>query len=104
MNRSKTPSSDRDGELLGPRPAAQGVRSGGPEPDSWVETIEAKARIIHCELLAARELAVRLGKDPDLISAPYFELLARLYRDEFPYALLPDHADLAACSKTDTPP
>ena len=62
----------------------------------WIDIIEGKARIIHRELLAARELAVQLGKDPEPISTPYFELLARLYRDEFPYASLADHADLVA--------
>ena len=51
---------------------------------SWIDIVEGKARIINRELLAARELAVQLGKDPELVSTPYFELLARLYRDEFP--------------------
>ena len=31
----------------------------------WIDIIEGKARIIHRELLAARELAVQLGKDPE---------------------------------------
>ncbi len=63
---------------------------------SWIESIERQARIIHRELLAARELAVRVGRDPDEIGAPYFEMLARLYREDFPYASLADHADLVA--------
>ena len=63
---------------------------------SWIDIVEGKARIIHRELLAARELAVQLGKDPELISTPYFELLGTLYRDEFPYASLADQADLVA--------
>ncbi|MCP9915238.1 hypothetical protein [Cyanobium sp. ATX 6F1] len=62
----------------------------------WIDATEGKARIIHQELLAARELAVRMGKDPDEISSPYFELLAKLYRDDFPIAFLADHSDLVA--------
>lgn len=62
----------------------------------WIDSIERKARIIHRELQAARELAVSVGRDPDAISAPYFEMLARLYREDFPYASLADNADLVA--------
>jgi hypothetical protein len=62
----------------------------------WIESVERQARIIHRELLAARELAVRVGRDPDEISAPYFEMLATLYREDFPYASLADQADLVA--------
>lgn len=35
----------------------------------WIDAIEGKARIIHQELLAARELAVRMGKNPDEIGS-----------------------------------
>ena len=62
----------------------------------WIDAIEGKARIIHQELLAARELAKRMGKDPDEISSPYYELLANLYRDDYPFASLADHSDLVA--------
>jgi len=43
----------------------------------WIDSIEQKARIIHRELQAARELATSVGRDPDAISVPYFEMLAR---------------------------
>ena len=37
---------------------------------SWIDAIEAKARIIHQELQAARELAKRMDQEPgDITSA-----------------------------------
>jgi hypothetical protein len=63
---------------------------------NWINSVEQQARILHRELLAARELAMRVGRDPDEISTPYFEMLAKLYREEFPYASLADQADLVA--------
>lgn len=63
---------------------------------SWIDTIEAKARIIHQELQAARELALRMGQEPDAISGPYLDMLAKLYREDFAYASLADSADLVA--------
>lgn len=46
---------------------------------SWIKAIEARALIIHQELQAARELAVRMGQEPDVISGPYLDMLAKLY-------------------------
>lgn len=63
---------------------------------SWIDAIEAKARIIHQELQSARELAVRMGQEPDAISGPYLDMLAKLYREDFAYASLADQADLVA--------
>ena len=34
----------------------------------WIDAIEAKARIIHQELQAARELARRMGQEPEAIT------------------------------------
>jgi len=62
----------------------------------WIADIEAKARIIHLELQAAMELARRMGHDPDALAAPYFEMLAKVYRDDFALACLADHSDLVA--------
>ena len=62
----------------------------------WIEAIEAKARIIHQELQAARELARRMGQEPEEITSAYLEMLAKLYREDFSYALLADNADLIA--------
>jgi hypothetical protein len=62
----------------------------------WIDAIEAKARIIHQELQAARELARRMGQEPETISGPYLEMLAKLYREDFSYALLAENADLIA--------
>jgi hypothetical protein len=63
---------------------------------SWIDAIEAKARIIHQELQSARELARRVGQEPEEISGAYLEMLAKLYREDFSYALLADNADLIA--------
>ena len=62
----------------------------------WINAIEAKARIIHQELQSARELALRMGQEPDAISGPYLDMLAKLYREDFAYASLADQADLVA--------
>jgi hypothetical protein len=62
----------------------------------WIDAIEAKARIIHQELQSARELARRMGQEPEEITSAYMEMLAKLYREDFPYALLADNADLIA--------
>ncbi len=63
---------------------------------SWIEAIEARALIIHQELQTARALAVRMGQEPDAISGPYLDMLAKLYREDFAYASLADQADLVA--------
>ena len=63
---------------------------------SWTDAVESKARIIHQELQAAMELAKRMGQDPEKIASPYYAMLARLYREEYPIASLADHADLVA--------
>ncbi|WP_186471735.1 hypothetical protein [Synechococcus sp. BMK-MC-1] len=63
---------------------------------SWIKAIEARALIIHQELQAARALAVRMGQEPDAISGPYLDMLAKLYREDFAYASLADQADLVA--------
>ena len=62
----------------------------------WIDAIEAKALIIHRELQSARELARRMGQEPEVITSAYLEMLAKLYREDFSYALLADNADLIA--------
>ena len=62
----------------------------------WTESVEAKARIIHGQLAAARALASRNRIDPTEVERPYLDLLNRLYRDEFQFALLVDSSDLVA--------
>ena len=63
---------------------------------AWTETVEAKARIIHGQISAARALAERNGYDPDKVDGPYFELLGKLYRDEYLFGQLVDESDLVA--------
>lgn len=63
---------------------------------AWTETVEAKARIIHGQISAARALAERNGYDPDKVDGPYIELLGKLYRDEYLFAQLVDESDLVA--------
>lgn len=63
---------------------------------AWIETVEAKARIIHGQISAARALAERNGYDPDKVDGPYLELLGQLYRDEYLFAQLVDGSDLVA--------
>lgn len=63
---------------------------------AWTETVEAKARIIHGQISAARALAERNGYDPDKVDGPYLELLGQLYRDEYLFAELVDNSDLVA--------
>lgn len=63
---------------------------------SWLDAMEARARLIHQEILGAQELARRAGADPQAFTEPLYEELARFYRDNFSYALLADNADLIA--------
>ena len=58
--------------------------------------MESKAQIIHEQLSAARKIAEDNGADPKPITAPYLELLRRLYEDEFAFANLADSSDLVA--------
>lgn len=62
----------------------------------WIDAVESKARVIHEQLSVARRLAESTGENPDLISAPYLELLRKLYEDEFAFAHLADTSDLVA--------
>ncbi len=63
---------------------------------AWTEALEAKARIIHGQLAAARDLAIRNSESADGIETHYFDLLNALYSDEFPFAQLMDSSDLVA--------
>ena len=62
--------------------------------NEWTEAVEAKARIIHEQLAAARAIAERNGSSADEITQPYLDLLGSLYRDEFVFAQLIDTSDL----------
>ena len=62
----------------------------------WTEAVESKAQIIHEQLSAARKVAEDNGGDPEHISAPYLELLRKLYEDEYVFAKLADSSDLIA--------
>lgn len=59
----------------------------------WVDSVEARARIIRGQAAAARALALRNGADPDEFARPYLDLLSRLYREELPLAQLVDSSD-----------
>ena len=61
---------------------------------AWVEAVEAKARIIHEQLSAARSIAEKNGVSTEDVTAPYMNLLINLYRDEFAFAQLVDTSDL----------
>lgn len=63
---------------------------------AWTETVEAKARIIHGQISAARALADRIGEDASKVDGPYLDLLGKLYRDEYLFAQLVDNSDLVA--------
>ena len=63
---------------------------------AWTETVEAKARIIHGQIAAARAMALKNGIDPAGVERPYLDLLNQLYRDEFYFAQLVDNSDLVA--------
>lgn len=63
---------------------------------AWTETVEAKARIIHAQMAAARALAESTGHDPDAVDGPYLALLGQLYREEYLFAQLVDDSDLVA--------
>lgn len=58
--------------------------------------MQARARLIHQEIAGAQVLAQRKGLDPNVFTAPLYDELARLYRDNFACALLADQADLVA--------
>lgn len=45
--------------------------------------MEARARLIHQEILGAQELARRAGAHPQAFAEPLYEELARFYRDNF---------------------
>ena len=63
---------------------------------AWTDAVEAKARIIHGQMLAARTLANSNGAAPDGVERPYLDLLNELYRNEFLFAQLVDSSDLVA--------
>ena len=63
---------------------------------AWTETVEAKARIIHGQIAAARALALKNSADPAAVERPYLDLLNQLYREEFHFAQLVDDSDLVA--------
>ena len=63
---------------------------------AWTDAVEAKARIIHGQMVAARTLANNNGADPDGVERPYLDLLNELYRNEFLFAQLVDTSDLVA--------
>ena len=63
---------------------------------AWADVVEAKARIIHGQIGAARALAERSGHDPEKVDGPYLRLLGKLYQDEYPFARLVDYSDLVA--------
>lgn len=63
---------------------------------AWTDAVEAKVRIIHGQISAARALAERGGHDPDAVDGPYLRLLGELYRDEYLFAQLVDNSDLVA--------
>ncbi len=63
---------------------------------TWTDAVEAKARIIHGQMAAARTLALRNDVDPGEVERHYFDLLSLLYSDEFPFASLVDSSDLVA--------
>jgi hypothetical protein len=62
----------------------------------WTAAVEAKARIIHEQLAAARALAGKNGMSAAETDSAYLELLADLYRDEYAFAELADGSDLVA--------
>lgn len=62
----------------------------------WTQAVEAKARIIHEQLAAARDLAVKNGLPTSEAESLYFDLLGSLYRDEHAFAQLADSSDLVA--------
>lgn len=62
----------------------------------WTDIVERKAALIHAQLAAARDLAIRHSGSPEEVSRPYLELLRTLYADEFPFAHLTDSSDLVA--------
>ena len=62
----------------------------------WTDAVERKAAIIHSQLAAARQIALRNEGSVEDISPPYLELLRTLYAEEFPFAQLMDTSDLVA--------
>ena len=62
----------------------------------WIDAVEARARLIHQEIAGAQMLARSRGLDPQVFSGGLYDELARLYRDNYAYAQLADHADLIA--------
>jgi hypothetical protein len=60
----------------------------------WTDAVEAKARIIHAQLAAARAIADRVGMTG--VEEPYLKLLSTLYEDEFAFARMVDASDLVA--------
>jgi hypothetical protein len=62
----------------------------------WTDAVEARARLLHQEIAAAQLLAQGKGLDPGAFTAGLYDELARLYRDNYAYAQLADHADLIA--------
>ena len=62
----------------------------------WIDAVEARARLIHQEIASAQVLARSRGLDLQVFTGGLYDELARLYRDNYAYAQLADHADLIA--------
>lgn len=62
----------------------------------WVRQVEAKARLIHGQIAAARSLAEQHGAASGDVTEGYYELLNRLYDEEYAFAQLADSSDLVA--------
>lgn len=64
--------------------------------ETWTNSVERKAAIIHSQLAMARTLALANNANADEISKPYLALLRTLYAEEYPFARLTDSSDLVA--------
>ena len=55
---------------------------------SWVDLVEKKAAVILDQIASMRSLALRNEVSLGGADRPYFDLLRKLYREEFPLAQL----------------
>jgi hypothetical protein len=61
---------------------------------TWVQQLQAKASIVHDQIIAAKEMQALSGVDTSGVAAGYWRLLEKLYSEDLQLARLMDTSDL----------
>lgn len=69
---------------------------------TWVEQLNARASMVHNQIMAATEVHKLTGMDTSEICKPYWSLLNKLYNEELPLARLLDMSDVVLHAEGDS--